>query len=161
MVFVDILEWCGILPPPHTTRAVNGAVLATGVAVATAMGHALRPGVGIVVHVGGRAAGHGWCYGEVGVGWHSAPSIDAGSAEVVAGVIVVAGLVGDDGDRVRAGAVTSKSLDLGKSRVRREAGRLLGEHCSFTLSAESLLLGKSLLLLAHLAARSASIAAAA
>ena len=49
----NILERCGVLPPAHATRAVDSADLAAGVAVATTVGHALGPGVRIIIHVGG------------------------------------------------------------------------------------------------------------
>lgn len=48
----DILERCGVLPPPHTAGAVDGADLAAGIAVATTVGHTFSPRVGIIVHVG-------------------------------------------------------------------------------------------------------------
>lgn len=158
----DVLEWGGVLPPPHTARAVDVAVLAAGIAVAAAVGHALGPGVGVVVHVRGRGGGHGRGHGEVGGGGH-AVVVDGGAggpAEVVAVVGVAADSVGDDGDRVRAGAFTSKRLDLGQGRVRGQAGRLLGQHGRLALAAQGLLLGEGLLLPAHLATAAAGFGAA-
>lgn len=82
---------------------------------------------------------------------------------VVAVVAVVAlvghvatSLVGDNGNGVGAGVFTSKSRDLGKGRVGGQAGWLFREHGGFALSAQGLLLGKRLLLPAHLASGSAS-----
>jgi hypothetical protein len=148
----DVLEWGGVLPPPHATWTVNSADVAAGIAVAAAVGHALGPGIGIIVHVRGRGAGHGWRHCEVGLGRHSGCFVGGvvarGPAEVVG---VVADLVGDDGDGVGA-IVSTKALHLGEGRVRGQARRLPREHRGFPLLALGLFLGKSLLFLAHLAA---------
>jgi hypothetical protein len=64
---------------------------------------------------------------------------------------VVAGFIGDDGNRVWASVVAAKIVNLGKRRMRRKTRRLFGKHGSLPLLAQGLLLGKGLLLLAHLA----------
>lgn len=87
--------------------------------------------------------------------------VGRGTAEVVGGGVVGAGLVGDNGNGVWARVLTSKRRELGKGRVGRQARRLLRQHGSFALPAKSLLLGEGLLLPAHLAAGDASIGAVA
>jgi hypothetical protein len=93
----NVLERSGVLPPPYTTRAVDGADLAASIAVATAVGHALGSGVRVEVGIGGgRGARHGRRNGEAVLGRH--PGLVHGwSAEVVG---VIADLVGDNGDGI-------------------------------------------------------------
>lgn len=120
------------------------------------MGHALASWVGVEVHVGrGRGARHWRRDSETPLArLRSHPvRVHRGPAEVVA---VAANLVGDDGDRIRPVGFSSEGLDLGKCRVGRQARWLLGEHRGFPLLAQCLLLGESLLLLAHLAATGAA-----
>jgi hypothetical protein len=69
-----------------------------------------------VVHVGrGRGAKRGRRHGGAGVVvlCHSV-AVGGWSTEVVGVGVGVAGLVGDDGDRVRAGVFTSERGELGK-----------------------------------------------
>ena len=65
----NLLERRGVLPPPHTAGAVDGADLAAGIAVATTVGHTLSPWVRIVVHVVGlRGTRHGRRHSGAGAG---------------------------------------------------------------------------------------------
>jgi hypothetical protein len=156
----DLLEGRGVFPPPHAARTVDGADLAARVAVAAAVGHALSPRVGVVVHVGGGGSArhgrrpHGKAVGRRG--GHSVV-VHGRAAEVVR--VVVGDLVGDNGDRVGAVGVAAKGLDLGKRRVRGQAWWLLRQHGGFSLLAEGLLLGESLLFPAHFGSRRAATGA--
>jgi hypothetical protein len=144
----NLLEWGGVLPPPHAARAVDSADLAASIAVAAAVGHALCPWVGIEIRVvGGRGAGHGRRNGEARRRGRHPLLVHGGAAEVVG---VVADLVGDNGHRVGSVGFTSKRLNLGQGGVRGQARWLAGEHGGFSLLAQSLLLGEGLLFPAHL-----------
>jgi hypothetical protein len=150
------LERCGILPPPHTARAVDarGADGAAGIAVATAVGHALGARVRVdVVAVGARRA-EGHSAGRVRQRVGAAQRVGHGLGVVLRlwRVVLVLGLgivrVGEDGIRVGPGLAggVEGMADVGQRGVRRQLWRHSGDVCL-----PLLLRRQPLLLLDHLA----------
>jgi hypothetical protein len=156
---MHLLEGRGVLPPPHAARAVDSADLAARVAVAAAVRHALGPGVRVEVDEGGRrGARHGRrAHGEAVVRGRHSVVVYGRAAEVVR--VVVADLVGDDGDRIGAVGLAAKGLDLRQLGMRGQARWLLRQHGGFPLFAERLLLGEGLLFAAHFGSRRAATGA--
>jgi hypothetical protein len=109
---VHLLERRGVLPPPHTARAVDSADLAARVAVAAAVGHALGPGIRVEVGEGRRrGARHGRrAHGEAVVRGRHSVGVHGRAAEVVR--VVAADLVGDNGDGIGAVGLAAEGLDL-------------------------------------------------
>lgn len=153
----NLLERRGVLPPADTTRAIEGADSAAGVAVPAAVCHALGAGVRVdILAIVVRAA---WNRGNRHRSLRRGGRLVIhGGSDVVGGrrTTIATGLAGDVLVRVGAGVLAAKGVDGGERRRLRKLRWLLGQLGGLALLPQELLLGERLLLLAHLSTRCAA-----